>query len=122
MSASTSRKQLTSPASARKLQIQNSIFTIQKELGKGSFGVVFAGTDDETDESVAIKDIACKSDKELEQAKFEFEVMRKLQDKLATTSPRRGNAAETLHCPKFFAMQPLTWGRANGKSWAPWNV
>jgi serine/threonine protein kinase len=95
------------------MKIQNYTFTLQKELGKGSFGVVFAGTDDETDQPVAIKDITCKSEKEFDQAKFEFEVMRKLEDKLATMSPRRLQK-EKLNCPKFFAM---THERIQGGRW-----
>ena len=35
-------------------------FTLGKELGKGSFGVVYAGTDDSSDEPVAIKDITSR--------------------------------------------------------------
>ena len=88
-------------------------------MGKGSFGVVYAGTKDETDELVAIKDITCKSEKELEQAKFEFDVMKKLEDELAATpaasSPKRAQAVDNLHCPKFYAMQSLKLGPSHWK-------
>jgi hypothetical protein len=115
LSASNSRKQLTSPGSTRKLTINHSTFTIQKELGKGSFGVVYSGTADDSEQLVAIKDITCKSEKELEQAKFEFDVMKKLEDKLATMSPRRKQAVEVLHCPKFFAVQSFKLGPSHWK-------
>jgi serine/threonine protein kinase len=115
LSASSSRKQVNSPGSVRKLTIQHSSFTLQKELGKGSFGVVYAGTDDNSDEPVAIKDIKCRSEKELDQAKFEFDVMKKLQDKLATTSPRRAQSVNKLHCPKFFATQSIMLGPSQWK-------
>jgi len=115
LSASSSRTKLTSPGAARKLNIGHSSFTILKELGKGSFGVVYAGTDDATDMPVAIKDIACKSEKELDQARFEFDVMRKLEDKLATMSPRRNQAVEKMHCPKFIASHQYNMGPSQWK-------
>jgi hypothetical protein len=98
----------------RTLVIQGVSYRIEKELGKGSFGVVYSGYDPE-DKRVAMKDITCRSQKDLDQAVFEFVVMRKIQqnEDFTSHSPRRrraGSAHEpvaALHCPKFLGMETI---------------
>jgi len=103
LSASAGKKPAEFP---RNLQFGSMVISVHGELGKGSFGIVYKGTVVikeimEKTLYVAVKEIKCKSVKELAQAEYEAKLLQKLSEKQPDSLPvfsRMGVAMSTGRC------------------------
>jgi hypothetical protein len=86
----------------RRVQLGGRTYTVQKELGKGSFGAVWSVVD-EKGRHLALKEIACKSEQDARHAMNEFILMQ-----LAYAG--NGN----VNCPQCYAYDCL---RTDSKTW-----
>lgn len=97
-----------SAPAARACTIQGKRYWVEQDLGRGSYGVVRGcATDEKEPVSVAVKDIVCRSRAALDQALYEFEILRKLRDHVGA---HVGAPEVQLHYPRFIAVQAFAAG------------
>jgi len=97
------------------LSISGKTFHVDKVIGKGSFGVVYKGyecTSEDVEEAnaskTAVKQIVCRSERELKQAEFEGLLLQRLsRETLSRTNNRGGNHMERVACPALLAMETV---------------
>lgn len=114
----------------RQQKLGDKVYTLEAVLGKGSFGTVYSAYQDgaEKSESVAVKEILCKTDKERAQAELEAKLLKTLSGALTLPeSPGRGERRRSISeamqqriaCPQVFATETKV---KVGQQLGPWTV